>query len=197
MQDNKKSTTSSEYADYLEKTIWWKKLLDVQRPYKWNLKRLKPGFVLDIGCGIGRNLLHLNGCGVGVDHNHKSIEIARTHNLQAFTIEDFLISKFNKPESFDSLLFSHITEHLTKEENISIFKMYLPLLKKNGKIIIITPQELGYKSDMSHVTFMDFESVKILTAKVGLSVEKQYSFPFPRFVGNFFKYNEFVSILKK
>ncbi len=32
----------------------WKRYLDVQAPYRWNLSRLNLGFTLDVGCGIGR-----------------------------------------------------------------------------------------------------------------------------------------------
>ena len=74
------STEGAAYADRLERleTVWWKRALDVQRPYRWNLRRLDPGFTLDIGCGLGRNLSHLDGNGVGVDHNPDSVAIARS-----------------------------------------------------------------------------------------------------------------------
>ena len=55
--------------------VWWKKLLDVQAPYRWNLQRLKLGLTLEIGCGIGRNLMHLKGQGIGIDHNFQSVEM--------------------------------------------------------------------------------------------------------------------------
>jgi DNA primase len=32
--------------------VWWKQLLDVQRPYRWHIRRLELGFVLDVGCGF-------------------------------------------------------------------------------------------------------------------------------------------------
>ena len=32
----------------------WKQRLDVQAPYRWNLRRLHPGLTLDVGCEIGR-----------------------------------------------------------------------------------------------------------------------------------------------
>jgi hypothetical protein len=71
---------------------------------------------------------------------------------------------------------------------------YQPLLKSKGKIIVITPQEAGFKSDDTHVEFMDFGKVKTVFNELQYQTIKQYSFPFPRFVGRFFKYNEFVSI---
>ena len=40
------------------------------------------------------------------------------------------------------------------------------------------------------------EGAALCTA-LGLTVEKQYSFPFPRFAGKVFTYNEFVTVARK
>ena len=68
--DNRlESTETPEYAERLVRlqTVWWKRLLNVQAIYGWNLMRLEPGLCLEIGCGIGRNLHHLRDSGIGVD----------------------------------------------------------------------------------------------------------------------------------
>jgi SAM-dependent methyltransferase len=152
---------------------------------------------LDIGCGIGRNLLHLNGNGIGVDHNPTSIEVSKKRGLKAYTVDDFLKSTYNKPETFDSILLAHVAEHMTGDDFIKLLKHYIPLLKEDGKIIVITPQEKGFKSDDTHVQFMDFVTIKNLLTQIGFDTIKQYSFPFPRVVGHFFKFNEFVSVAKR
>jgi SAM-dependent methyltransferase len=90
-----------------KESAWWKRLLDAQAPYRWNLRRLNMGFTLDIGCGIGRNLINLDGNGIGIDHNPKSIEIAKSRGLQAFTADEFNASSFNAPGSFDSCRGTH------------------------------------------------------------------------------------------
>ena len=78
-------TAGRDYAERLQRLegARWKKLLDVQRPYRWNLQRLELGRVLDIGCGIGRNLLNLGDDSVGVDHNVDSVAAARARGLTA------------------------------------------------------------------------------------------------------------------
>jgi len=194
-----KSTIGKDYTERLQNKqfVWWKKLLDVQRPYRYNIKKLNLGFTLDIGCGIGRNLLHLNKNGVGIDHNEKSVTLCKKKGLTAYTNNDFKISEYHKPNIFDSILFAHVAEHMTENEAATLLSLYLPFLKDSGKIVIITPQEAGYKSDETHVQFTDFKVVDRIFKKINVKEEKFYSFPFPRFVGFFFKYNEFVSIARK
>lgn len=192
-------TENPEYARRLVKiqNAWWKRAFDVQAPYRWNIRRLRPGYTLDIGCGIGRNLLHLKGNGIGVDHNAEAVEIAKRQGLRAFTPREFWGSGFDTPHGFDSLLLAHVAEHMTKDEVVDLMRQYLPLLKPGGKLIAITPQEAGYRSDPTHVEFMDFRMLRAISAELGLAVEKEFSFPFPRFMGGVFTYNEFIVVSRK
>lgn len=47
-------TSSPQYATRLQQreSATWKRWLDVQRPYLWSLRRLEPGFLLGVGCGL-------------------------------------------------------------------------------------------------------------------------------------------------
>ncbi|HBM15198.1 MAG TPA: methyltransferase type 11 [Lentisphaeria bacterium] len=193
------NTSGEDYTKrlFINQNKWWKRLLCVQMPYALNLKRLKLGFFLDIGCGIGRNLINLNGNGIGIDHNKDSIEICRKHNLMAFTVNEFLSSEYAKKSIFDSILISHVLEHLTEDESLILLSDYLPCLKENGKVIIIVPQEAGFKSDPTHKTFIEKNGLLNITCKHNLKLLKTYSFPFPRFIGKIFKYNETYYILEK
>lgn len=198
-QGSATDTKDLAYASRLlaRESKWWKRLLDVQAPFRWNLRRLNPGFTLDIGCGIGRNLINLNGNGIGVDHNEHSVEIAKSRGLKAFTPEDFNKSSYNQPNSFDSILLAHVAEHMTEAEAVSLLAAYLYLLKPQGQVILITPQELGFRADPSHVQFIDFNAQNRILLKAGLISLREFSFPFPRFFGRFFKYNEFVSVSRR
>lgn len=191
-----KDTRNSDYTDVLLKkqTVWWKKLLNVQAPYRWNLLQLKPGYTLEIGCGIGRNLIHLKGQGVGVDHNLPSVEIARKQGLTAFTPDEFKASDFNILLHFDTLLLAHVAEHMTQNETVELLNNYMPFIKPGGRLIMITPQEAGYRSDSTHVEFMDFSKLRTINKQLNLNVLHEYSFPFPRFMGRVFTYNEFISV---
>jgi SAM-dependent methyltransferase len=189
-------TRDREYADRLIRlqTAGWKRLLHVQAPYGWNLRRIHAGFVLEIGCGIGRNLMHLRTNAVGLDHNRFAIEYARARGLKAFTPEEFERSEYNVPKRFDSLLLSHVAEHMWLAELVQLLRKYRPVLKDAGRLILICPQERGFASDATHVEFIDFEKMRRAASEAGFEVDREYSFPLPRFMGRIFIYNEFVSL---
>ena len=194
-----KNTAKQSYTDRLiGLEPVWKKVLDVQMPYRMHLRWLKLGFVLDIGCGIGRNLINLGGsaAGVGIDHNQHSIAVATKRGLTAFTPKDFEGSEYARKARFDTILLSHVAEHMKREDVINLLHKYLAYLHPGGRIVFITPQERGFSSDPTHVMFMDFEAVAAIAKAAGLKVGRQYSFPFPRIIGHIFKYNEFVTILR-
>ncbi len=195
-----KSTNTAEYRDRLvrESGVWWKQLLDVQRPYRWNLQRLRPGKTLDVGCGIGRHLHALPTGSLGVDHNQDSIAEARARGLNAVTSAELEERRADLLGTFDSLLFSHILEHMRREEAIAMVRSYLPFLRAQGdrKLVLITPQEAGYRSDATHVEFTDFRALTSITSELGLEVSRSFSFPFPRWIGHFFPHNEFVVVAR-
>lgn len=189
-------TASAEYAERLLRLSGrrWKKVIGVQAPYRWNVRRLGLGDALDIGCGIGRNLEYLGANGVGVDHNSQSVAVARARGLTAYTVDDFLKSDRAKQSAFDSFLVAHVVEHMSEDDAAGMLESYLPFLKPRGVVCFITPQEAGYRSDSTHVRFVDFAGAAALSQRLGLRVTRQYSFPLPRAMGKIFRYNEFVMI---
>lgn len=194
--NNISKTEEKNYTDTLirKQLVWWKRALNVQAPYRWKLRQINPGFTLEIGCGIGRNLVALKGKGVGIDHNPHSVEIAKKRDLLAFTPDEFKASPYNKPQRFDSLLFSHVFEHVGLEKTKDLLKEYMGFLRHGGKLIIITPQEAGYKKDVTHVEYLDFEKLRDVIKEAGFRLLEECSFPFPRVLGRFFIYNEFISV---
>ncbi len=96
-----RDTSAEEYARRLQakQEVWWKKALNVQAPYQWNLRRQGLGRTLDVGCGIGRNLETLAPGSVGVDHNAAAVEVARGRGVTALTVEEWQHSDLRQPES--------------------------------------------------------------------------------------------------
>jgi SAM-dependent methyltransferase len=200
MEPAGEATRGEAYAARLIRlqTTWWKRWLDVQAPYRWNIRRLNPGFVLDIGCGIGRNLQHLGGHGVGVDTNEHCVRAARERGLAAFTPDEFRqVADYNRPGRFDAILLAHVAEHMTEEQVVALLREYEALLRPGGQLILITPQEAGFRSDPTHVQLMDFSRLSHVSDELGFQLKRAFSFPFPRWVGRLFTYNEFVSVSSK
>ncbi|GAA3388767.1 class I SAM-dependent methyltransferase [Streptomyces roseoviridis] len=191
-------TESSDYTQRLARleSSGIKRLLPTQAPYRWNLKRLALGRVLDVGCGIGRNLLNCGPESVGVDHNATSVATCRERGLTAYTPDELARAEDCGPGSFDSLLCAHVLEHMDEELGNSILAQYLPLVKPGGSVVLICPQEAGYKTDATHVRFVDFDGLRAHAEKAGLTVERTYSFPFARSVGKAFPYNEFILVAR-
>jgi len=172
----------------------WKRMINAQAPYRWNIRRLDGGFTLDVGCGLGRNLSHLDGKGVGVDHNPDFIAAVREKGLVGFTIDEFFDSQYARPNTFDSILVAHVVEHMPADDARSVISAYLPFVKPGGQVVFITPQERGYASDETHVRFVGFREASDLAEALNLHVRRQFSFPLPRSAGKVFTYNEFVTV---
>jgi hypothetical protein len=86
---------------------------------------------------------------------------------------------------------------MTEPEAVDLLKEYAPLVKEGGRLILIAPQESGFRSDSTHVEFLDFPRLRAIAASAGFPVQvKEYSFPFPRPLGRIFKHNEFVGVYK-
>ncbi|MFI7024938.1 class I SAM-dependent methyltransferase [Micromonospora sp. NPDC049900] len=198
MQQGPTGTEGEDYTHRLQKLggARWKQLLDVQAPYRWNLRRLGLGRTLDVGSGLGRNLVNLGAGAVGVDHNPTSVAHTRSLGLEAYTTEEFFRSAHARPDAFDSMLAAHLLEHMPAEQAREVVASYLPFVRPGGRAVFITPQERGYDSDASHVRFVGFGEAAETCRELGLTVLRQYSFPFPRIAGRVFTYNEFVTVAR-
>jgi SAM-dependent methyltransferase len=185
------STQDDAYADRLaaREGVWWKRLLDVQAPYRWNLRRQHLGRTLDIGCGLGRNLSTLSKGSVGVDHNEAAVRECHRRGLNAYTDVEWFTGAAQKEGVFDALLLAHVVEHV--ESPAALLKMYLGSLKPDGRVFFICPQERGYASDPTHVRFSDGEYLEGLARECALEPDRWFSFPLPRWAGRTFTYNEF------
>jgi SAM-dependent methyltransferase len=189
------ATSREDYAERLLRleTKGWKRALDVQRPYRWNLARQQLGRTLDVGCGIGRNLAALSADSLGVDHNAQSVALARQRGYRAVTVEEFTADP-PPLESFDSMLLAHVVEHMTVDEARQLIRSYLPYVRPGGRVMLICPQRRGFATDATHVHFFDLPALRALARSLELVVTREYSFPLPRFAGGFFAYNEYCLI---
>jgi SAM-dependent methyltransferase len=187
------STDTADYAERLRRlqAVWWKRVLHVQAPYRWNLRRQDLGRTLEVGCGIGRNLGVLPAGSVGVDHNADSVALARSMGYDAHTVKEFINGELAVPGAFDGLLLAHVVEHMERGQALQLLRDYLPFIRPGGRVLLICPQERGYASDPTHVWFARDSDLDELVRTLGLEPERSFSFPFPRQAGKLFIYNEF------
>lgn len=176
------STNSKDYADYYLKkfNIWYRRFLPIDVPFNFVAKMACFGKILDIGCGPGRYLKFFKNA-VGIDHNNLFIEYAKENGFEAYLNSEFK-EKFNY-FFFDTLLFSHILEHMNFEQAILLVKEYLPYLKKNGRIVIVLPDGRSYYNDPTHVLNFTPVEVKLLAKALDLTYKKVFYHPFPKFFG--------------
>jgi len=176
---------SPDYAERMARKHFALRFLP--SPSKWDLRRLRPGRLLDVGCGIGRQLGFVDGNGVGIDPNPDCVAMARSAGLDVVAPEDFRA----EAGSFDSLLIAHVFEHISAKEGDDLLAKYVPFVRSGGQIILIAPQEKGYGSDPTHIRFVDLPEMKRTVESVGARVTRAYSFPLPRGAGKFYIGNEF------
>ena len=190
------SSTDADYARRLQHLSgrWWKRL--IPNPYRWNVRRLATGRVLDIGCGIGRCLDFIRPRGVGVDPNESAIAVCKANGHEAYVPDEFAVAYSGREpdKRFDTLLCSHVLEHLDEPTGVELLRSYLPHLRSGGRIVLITPQERGQRSDATHVRFMNDAALTALAGQCGMVIERMSSFPLPRRFGRWFIYNETVTV---
>lgn len=171
---------------------WVRRLVDPQRVYGRLLRRLNPGYILDVGCGLGRILAQVGGRGIGIDANPACVQATREAGFEAF-----LPSEFDVPSAtFDSLVFAHVLEHLSAATGEMLIETYLPYLRVGGKVVVICPQSRGQRTDPTHVRMIGPAEIEQMASNLGLRIAKLRSFPFPAWMGRVFTYNETVAVLK-
>ena len=130
--------------------------------------------------------------------NEHCVRAAKARGLTAFTPGEFRRSaEYNRPGRFDAILLAHVAEHMTEDQVVVLLQEYEALLRPGGKLILISPQEAGFRSDRTHVQLMDFARLARISRRLGCELEQSFSFPFPRWVGRLFTYNEFVVVGRK
>lgn len=192
------SDAEKSYLEWLKRAEprGWRRYIDVQLPYRWNIRRLGPGRVLEIGAGVGRHLAHFKKGSVGIEINRAALHVLREKGLTAYHPDEFKSSPHAVAGSFDTILLSHVAEHMTSEAFRELIAGVMPYLRTAGKLIVICPQERGYATDSTHVEFMDHDKLLKAMAPLGFKEIRRYSFPFPRWAGRYFTHNEFVSVFK-
>lgn len=114
--------------------------------------------ILDVGCGVGDFAVNNPKKIIGIDHNRKSLEMAKKRGCQA-VFGDVLNIPF-KNNSFDGVFCAHVIEHFNSKEALILLKEINRVLKKGGKLVIQTPLlHRGFYNDLTHEKVYNPEAI--------------------------------------
>ena len=103
------------------------------------LKERVKGELLEIGCGVGINVLAF-GKGVGIDIDENSIRIAKETAEKLSIDVNFLVGDASKSAfntKYGTILLSLILHDLTSEQQMRLLRNVFNYLNKGGKVIIV------------------------------------------------------------
>jgi 2-polyprenyl-3-methyl-5-hydroxy-6-metoxy-1,4-benzoquinol methylase len=113
------------------------------------LDGVKPGRLLEIGCGNGRRLVQFRDHGWQVEGQEVDAKAARSaREGHGLTIHEGLIADLDlEAESYDAVVMSHVIEHV--HDPVGLLTEARRLLKPQGILTVTTPNAIG----LGHRTF--------------------------------------------
>ena len=106
--------------------------------------------ILDIGCAWGYSLMRLDSMGVfayGIDVDLQAIEFGgKLAEYNGYKIDIRYANAKSLPfpdENFDAIICAETLEHIPLENRLSVLQEMKRVVKKNGKMVLSTPNPLG------------------------------------------------------
>jgi len=170
--------------------------------YVSRVVRRVSGPTIDLGCGAGQILEHLPAGSVGIEVNRFLIEALQRRGLRVFPAapsESGFNLKDIPPHVFKSLVLSHVLEHFSNADEI--LRNLLGECARLGisTVVVVVPEESGFRSDPTHKTFVDVEYLRTrgLDDCEGFRLAHHSYFPGNvRFIGRFFVYHELMIVYR-
>jgi ubiquinone/menaquinone biosynthesis C-methylase UbiE len=117
------------------------------------LNDMKPGRLLDVGCGTGIFLKRMHDLGwsaTGIDFDGKAIENAKKVYGDGLTFLNTDLTGAKFPDSsFDAITMSHVIEHVP--DPVALLTEVRRILKAGGRLVITTPNIRSF----GHEKFQD------------------------------------------
>jgi len=124
--------------------------------------------VVDLGCGDGDFLELLEEEGIeaiGVDRDQRCWAAARDRGLEVICKDVFDYLEELDEESVDGIFSAHLVEHLPYEKVIELFRLSYRAVKKEGRIVITTPNVRGLIAHLE-MFYMHFGHVSFYHPKL-------------------------------
>jgi cyclopropane fatty-acyl-phospholipid synthase-like methyltransferase len=98
--------------------------------------------ILDLACGAGHFLFHLQGSGylnsAGIDLSDQQLALAREMNVKNVEQADIFAYLPQHKNAYDMIIANDIVEHLRKPEIIHFFDLVRESLKTRGRVMVST-----------------------------------------------------------
>ncbi len=120
------------------------------------------GKTIDFGCGPGELLSKLAEGSIGLEINPEAVMFCKANKLNVDLyhpdIDDYKFMDY-KGKSFKTFIISHVLEHIDNAD--IVLKKILDSCSdlKVERIIVIVPGIKGFKSDITHKTFIDYDFI--------------------------------------
>lgn len=148
--------------------------------------------ILDVGCaggGLSKRLADMGFVVHAIDVLEESIEVAKAFSNSpkiTYEVRDVLKQPF-PDESFDGIVFLETIEHV--ENPAMFFREFHRILKKNGHLIVSTPNATSLKNTLYALSYRKKEKQKQLVREIseeplgtGTHIEHIYNWDFPTLV---------------
>jgi 2-polyprenyl-3-methyl-5-hydroxy-6-metoxy-1,4-benzoquinol methylase len=152
------------------------------------LEDIKPGKLLDVGCGNGVFLHRLHGLGwsvTGIDFDPKAIEnCKKLYGADLTFINTDLLGARFPDNSFDAVTMSHVIEHVP--DPVGLLIETRRILKTGGRLVITTPniRSFGHEKfrdcwsgldSPRHLQVFSLPTLQMCARKAGFDVMKASS----------------------
>jgi len=124
--------------------------------------------VLDVGAGFRGAEKEIKRSGISIDYKSMDIDKSICHDY-------YDLSEIK--EDFDAILLFEVIEHLSLEDGINLLKDLNGLTKKNGIIIVSTPNIFNpsrFMRDATHKTFYAYDELSGVINLSGYHIEEIY-----------------------
>ncbi len=184
-------STYEKHREYVFPDIGKKHIRDFRINFWANCDFHSNMSVLEIGCGTGLFLKFLETQGIsnfyGIDADEKVLEFmpeTLKKKIGIIDVNEYLASFIGR-EQFDRIVLIDVLEHFNPSEGVNLLELLIPLLKRNGGIVVRVPNlssPFGLQwqfHDLTHKAAYTPGSLKQLGLKAGMNCQV-----FPHRIGN-------------
>lgn len=163
MDTNQIVDTNAFYKEHAEEYIKATENIDMSREHEMFERHLGEGqqFILDVGCGSGRDALYFKSQGhhvIAIDPNVEFVEHARQINIDAYQSD---VAHIEFVDMFDGIWACAVLLHYRKKELSAAFTKLYNALKEDGILFCsFLYGELEEDRDGRHYSDLTDESLK-------------------------------------